>query len=104
MVLQRFARLNPSISFQHAYPSLVATDIGRSLPWYAAGPLTTLSKVFGSAAENTAEFFFDALVNPAMASGAHFVDSKGKEVQKVESPEDVQEKIWDHTRSVIESQ
>ncbi|KAF4593556.1 hypothetical protein EYR40_008343 [Pleurotus pulmonarius] len=102
VAVQRFSRLHPSISFQHAYPSLVATDIGRSLPWYAAGPLSTLSKVFGSAAENTAEFFFDALVNPAMATGPHFVDSKGKEVQKADSPEDVQEKIWEHTRSVIE--
>ncbi|KAF9493869.1 NAD(P)-binding protein [Pleurotus eryngii] len=102
VAVQRFASLNPTISFQHSYPSLVATDIGRSLPWYAAGPFTAISKVFGSAAEDTAEFFYDALVNPAMATGAHFVDAKGKEIQKAESPEDVREKIWEHTRSVIE--
>lgn len=37
-----------------------------------------------------------------MKTGAHFVDARGKEIEgKVESGEDVQEKVWAHTQSIL---
>ncbi len=81
---------------------MVATELGRNLPWYASGPANVIAKVFGSTPEDCAEHLFDALWNGSMKTGAHFVDSKGKEINgKVASDEGVQEKIWTHTESII---
>ncbi|KAJ8496418.1 hypothetical protein ONZ45_g12457 [Pleurotus djamor] len=100
--VQRFARLYPAASFQHSYPALVATDLHRSLPWYASGTVNILAKTFGTSAGDCAEYFFDALWNDTMKTGAHFVDAKGKEFKnKLQSSSEIQDKVWAHTESII---
>ncbi|KAL0954223.1 hypothetical protein HGRIS_005351 [Hohenbuehelia grisea] len=97
--IQRFARLHPTIAFTHSYPSLVATEIGRGLPWYARGPATVLAKSFGASSQDVSEYFFEAMVRDA--TGPHFIDNKGKEITKVESSDEVQEKVWSHTQAIF---
>ncbi|KAF4578305.1 hypothetical protein EYR36_000112 [Pleurotus pulmonarius] len=103
IAIQRFARLYPSVSFQHAFPSIVATSISRAFPWYVTGPAAIFNMLFAKSAEDCAEYLFDPLWNDSMKTGAHFIDSDGKEVAKVkaDSGKDAQEKLWRHTEDII---
>ncbi|KAJ8516553.1 hypothetical protein ONZ45_g6171 [Pleurotus djamor] len=102
VAVHRFARLYPTVSFQHAYPAFVNTSIGRNLPWYLSGPAHFLGNVFGTTPADCAEQLYEGLIQDSMKTGAHFVSSDGQEVKGKEIVnEDVQDKVWAHTESII---
>ncbi|KAJ8473383.1 hypothetical protein ONZ45_g16324 [Pleurotus djamor] len=77
VAVHRFARLYPTVSFQHAYPAFVNTSIGRNLPWYLSGPAHLLGNVFGTTPADCAEQLYEGLVQDSMKTGAWGTATRG---------------------------
>ncbi|KAL0954225.1 hypothetical protein HGRIS_005353 [Hohenbuehelia grisea] len=98
VAVQRYARLHSSVPFMHTFPWMVATGIARGAPWYIKGPLAIL-QAFGAPPQEVGEYVFEAMMQDT--PGAHFIDNKGREMKKLDSNEEVQEKVWSHTLAMI---
>ncbi|KAJ8473394.1 hypothetical protein ONZ45_g16308 [Pleurotus djamor] len=100
--IQRFARIHPNISFQHAHPSFVNTSLGRDLPRYIGAPARWAASCIAAAPEDRAEQLFEGFSQDSMKNGAHFIEYDGTKVKgKQQISEEIQERIWKHTEGIF---
>jgi len=102
LIIQYFASQpeNANVSFIHAYPGYVKTNIGDNLPFYVRLPMKALT-VFRSkiSPEECAEFMIHGILGTE--KGWRYIDEIGETVtNKTIANEEMLQKIWEHTREI----
>lgn len=104
VVFQRFASQHPTVSFTHAYPGTVATNIGNTLPFYLRGPAQLLLKTMGETSSNCADYLFAGYHRGVADGNARFIDNHGDDVRgKKLATEEQIEKVWKHTEEIVDA-
>lgn len=107
LAVTRMAKLYPNVGFIHAHPGIVKTGIARELPWYIRYA-TALVTPFATSPEDSAEkFYYMSYGSPDYSKGSFLLDSKLNDVkEKAESKgylsEELQEKVWAHSKHMWE--
>jgi hypothetical protein len=99
LIIQYFASQpeNANVSFIHAYPGYVKTNIADNLPFYVRLPMKALT-VFRSmlSPEECAEFMIHGILGTE--KGWRYIDETGETVtNKTIANEEMLKKIWEHT-------
>ncbi len=77
----RFARVYPTVSFNHGHPGFVQTGVLSNLPWYLRYPATGIIKIFGATPDESGErFYYLSATAPEFARGGHLVSEKDEDV------------------------
>ena len=101
LLLQAFAERHPDLTFIHAYPGMVRTNILASsntpLLKASSGILSLLTYPVSTAPEDCAEYMWHALLNNS--KGAFRTGSKGENLEKKNyfGTEEQRRKLWEHT-------
>eukprot|EP01118_Nematostelium_gracile_P008215 TRINITY_DN271_c0_g1_i1.p1 TRINITY_DN271_c0_g1~~TRINITY_DN271_c0_g1_i1.p1 ORF type:complete len:330 (+),score=83.83 TRINITY_DN271_c0_g1_i1:63-1052(+) len=96
LVADKFSTLHPKISFNHAGPGFVSTNIGRGLPWYARIPATLLLP-FSTSADDSADYLLSGFLSKDRAKGWHLISNRGNPVDKTRFHNDEnRDLVWDH--------
>ncbi|KAJ3417445.1 hypothetical protein HDV05_003309 [Chytridiales sp. JEL 0842] len=77
LMVESFHKLHPSVSFIHAYPGVVNTNLGRNLPFYFRGPLKLMMSFVMSPAD-CGEFMTYSLLDSKFKKGWYLVNEKGE--------------------------
>jgi len=97
LMVEEFAHRSPKVSFMHAYPGMVDTNIASGLPWYLRGPAKLLS-VFARNPADTGDYLLYGLTNPESKVGWHLIDENGDKVKPCAyQTEQSRKTVWDHT-------
>ncbi|CAF1277991.1 unnamed protein product [Rotaria sordida] len=94
---------NTNVTFTHAYPGVVRTNISDNLPFWARFPLKcSLAIGLGVTPEDCAELMVYGMLGTE--KGYRYVDNKGRTVtKKIPLQEDMVAKVWEHTSRMISS-
>ncbi|KAJ4475533.1 hypothetical protein J3R30DRAFT_3294682 [Lentinula aciculospora] len=104
LMLEEFASLHPVITFVHAYPGAVRTNLFSSaetsvITKKAMGlPMAMLGFLLTSK-EDCGEFMLNGILNVATAPGAWRISSHGEDIAKKRyyGSEEERKKLWEHT-------
>lgn len=103
LVIQHLAAQpeNKNVTFTHAYPGSVKTEIGVNLPFYIRLPFKAFMAVrAGVTPEECAEYMVHGILGTE--NGWRCIDEKGETVRnKKESSTESAEKVWEHTSQII---
>jgi NAD(P)-dependent dehydrogenase (short-subunit alcohol dehydrogenase family) len=103
LVIQHLAAQpeNKNITFMHAYPALVQTQIDDSLPFYVRLPFNSLMPIgFGVTPEDCAEYMIHGMMETE--NGWRCFYDTGETVRnKKESSTEFVEKVREHTSQII---
>lgn len=103
LIIQHYASKpeNATVTFTHAYPGVVRTNLADNLPFYARIPLKGIMKLgVGTSAETCAEYMLHGMLGTE--KGWRCVNNNGETVKKKKpSTEDLIEKVWKHTTEKI---
>ncbi|KAF8148088.1 hypothetical protein B0H34DRAFT_785765 [Crassisporium funariophilum] len=101
-VMSSYSSRNPSLSFIHAYPGFVRTNIMASssstLLSFSSSLLLGLTYPLSVSAEDCGEHMWYAMLNAK--EGVHRTGSKGEDLEKTRyfGNEEQSSKLWDHTQ------
>ncbi|KAL0481125.1 dehydrogenase/reductase SDR family member [Acrasis kona] len=101
IMVQKLAKDHPNMSFSHAYPGVVSTGIGSSLPWYARYAFKAIASVPGltrtpaQCADNMIKGMF------TKESGWACIDSDGSIINKQEVTKDIMDKLELHNNEIF---
>ncbi len=99
---EEWAERHPKISFIHIYPGVVATSLGRDLPWYAKVPLDLLTPVFATKPEDCGEFMTYALTDDKFKTGYHLLSNKAEPYANPKyNTHENRELIYKHSLEVV---
>ncbi|KAL9647790.1 hypothetical protein ABK040_001348 [Willaertia magna] len=107
LAMDQFSREegNENISFIHAAPGFVATNLDRQLPSLLRWA-SNVVKLFGKTPEQCAENMFKGLSGEAMRRGFHLMNSNGEDITasgKTKEHNDLyREAVWKHTNELLE--
>ncbi|CAF4733541.1 unnamed protein product [Rotaria sp. Silwood1] len=92
---------NTNVTFTHAYPGVVRTNLSDNLPFWARLPLKcSLAIGLGITPEDCAELMVHGMLGTD--KGCRYVDNKGRTViKKIPLQEDMVAKVWEHTSRMI---
>ncbi|KAF8148065.1 hypothetical protein B0H34DRAFT_669142 [Crassisporium funariophilum] len=102
LMLESYSSRNPSLSFIHAYPGFVRTNIMASssstLLSFSSSLLLGLTYPLSVSAEDCGEHMWYAMLNAK--EGVHRTGSKGEDLEKTRyfGNEEQRSKLWDHTQ------
>ncbi|TEB21237.1 hypothetical protein FA13DRAFT_1742246 [Coprinellus micaceus] len=102
-LVESFAERNPDITFAHAYPGIVRTNILSSsrTPWLRVlNPLmTVLGPLLTVTIEECGTYLWHGLLANAKEPGAYRIDNNGDVIREVQysGDKEVAEKLWQHT-------
>ena len=103
LVIQHLASQpeNANVTFTHAYPGIVRTQLADSLPFWARLPLKGIMAVgLGVSPEDCAELMVHGMLGTD--KGYRYVTDKGETVtDKKPVQEDMPQKVWEHTSGMI---
>lgn len=103
IIIQHYASQpeNASVTFTHALPGFVRTNLADNLPFYARIPLKGLMKLgVGTSAETCAEYMLHGMLGTE--KGWRCVDSNGEVVKKKKpATDDMIQKVSEHTSKMI---
>ncbi|KAJ3721204.1 hypothetical protein C8R42DRAFT_721929 [Lentinula raphanica] len=106
LMMEEYASRYPSLSFIHAYPGWVRTNIGSASPSpvlrvatkLATSRLSPLSYL-ATAQDDAGEYLLNGLLNTVSAPGAWRLDEHGNDIGKTRyfGDEESRKKLWEHT-------
>jgi len=93
---------NENISFFHAFPGFVDTDLGRNLP-FIMKPVISVMSFFAVSKEDCGAQLLSGMCNPEL-KGWHLLDDKGKTVKPcADHTEETRKKVITHTIEIIQN-
>jgi NAD(P)-dependent dehydrogenase (short-subunit alcohol dehydrogenase family) len=105
LVIQHFASQpeNANVTFTHAGPGAVRTQLIDSLPFWARLPLKGAMAIgLGVSPDDCAEYMIHGMFGTD--KGCRYVNNKGEAVTKKKVPqEEMVQKVWEHTSRMISS-
>lgn len=105
LVIQHFASQpeNANVTFTHAFPGIVRTQLADSLPFWARLPLKGAMAIgLGVSPDDCAEYMIHGMLGTD--KGCRYVNDKGETVTKKNAvQEEMVQKVWQHTSQMISS-
>ncbi|PPQ88961.1 hypothetical protein CVT25_005060 [Psilocybe cyanescens] len=101
LMIEAFSERNPGITFSHAFPGGVSTNLMSSArtPWLRAiAPVANvIAKPFSVTQDECAEYLWSGLLNTT--AGTYRMGSKGEDIGKkgYYGNEELRQKLWEHT-------
>jgi len=93
---------HPSISFFHAHPGFVETDLGRELPGIVRAAVSLLSIPFAMTKEECANNLVNGFLKPE-TRGWYLLNEKGNAISPVKAHTDEnRNKVWQHSIQLLE--
>lgn len=100
---QALAKRYPTVSFSHAMPGVVNTNINRELPFGLKQLTGLIGSLFTTSITTCGENMVYTLFDPKITTGAHYRTATGDDVKNktLLSEADV-EKIWTHSTEICD--
>jgi hypothetical protein len=108
IILQKLAERNPDLTFIHAHPGVVRTNMLNSaqstILWATSGIISVLRYPFPVTPEDCAEYMWHGLFNST--KGAFRIRSHGENIGKTRyfGTEAQRKKLWEHTWEITKSE
>jgi len=99
LMVEELSLRNPDVSFYHAHPGIVKTNVTARLPWYLRYPLELgVSPLFGISPTDSADYMLYGMTAAEKSTGWGLFGRYGDHVNptKFQTPEG-REKVWEYS-------
>ncbi|KAE9394643.1 NAD(P)-binding protein [Gymnopus androsaceus JB14] len=112
LMMEEYASRYPSLTFCHAYPGTVRTNLGSASPSSIIRIASTIAtsrfsplSYLATSQEAAGEYLLNGLLNTASRPGAWRIDNHGNDIGKTRyfGDEESRKKLWEHSAGATES-